>query len=167
MIQKCYPDYCVESVRQLDEQFYKTNNIKAVIFDIDNILVTHTTATPPRDILDYFSRLEQWGIKFAIASNNKKQRVEHFCRNLGIPYVYRAYKPRRTPLKKLAAQLGTPCENICLVGDQLFTDMFGANRVGFVSVLVTALGENETGFVSFKRVFEKMIMKKYNESRSR
>ncbi len=161
MIQKCYPKYCVNSIWDLTKEFYQSNNIKAVIFDIDNTLVTHTTPVPPKDVLDYFEFLKLNGIKYAIASNNSKSRVETFCKNLNVPYIYRAFKPRRAPLKKLAKQFDVPNQNICLVGDQLFTDMLGANRMGFVSVVVTALGKNETGFVSLKRVFEKMIMKKY------
>lgn len=161
MVEKCYPDFCVNSVWDLTNEFYKNNNIKAVIFDIDNTLVTHTTKEPPEDVLKYFELLKANNIKYAIASNNNKQRVETFCKDLNVPYIYRAFKPRKAPLKKLAKYFDVPNQNICLVGDQLFTDMLGANRMGFVSVVVTALGENETGFVSFKRVFEKMIMKKY------
>ena len=161
MLKKCYPKYCVNSVWDLTLEFYQKNNIKAVIFDIDNTLVTHTTPEPPKDLLQYFEILQSNGIKYAIASNNSKNRVETFCKNLNVPYIYRAFKPRKAPLKKLAKLFCVPYQNICLVGDQLFTDILGANRMGFVSVVVTALGENETGFVSFKRVFEKMIMKKY------
>ncbi len=161
MIKKCYPKYCVNSVWDLTKDFYQNNKIKAVIFDIDNTLVTHTTPVPSKDILDYFAFLNSNGIKYAIASNNSKKRVQMFCRELGVPYVYRAFKPRTAPLKRLAKQLAVPAKNICFVGDQIFTDMLGANKMGFVSVLVTALGKNETGFVSLKRVFEKMIIKKY------
>jgi len=161
MIEKCYPKYCVNSIWDLTEEFYKDNNIKAVIFDIDNTLVTHTTKVPPKDVLEYFDFLKVNDIRYGIVSNNNKKRVEAFCKDLNVPYIYRAFKPRKAPLKKLQKEFDVPSQNICLVGDQLFTDMLGANRMGFVSVVVTALGENETGFVSFKRVFEKLIMKKY------
>ena len=161
MIEKCYPKYCVNSIWDLTEEFYKNNNIKAVIFDIDNTLVTHTTKVPPKDVLEYFDFLKANAIRYGIVSNNNKKRVETFCKDLNVPYIYRAFKPRRAPLKKLMKEFNVPAQNICLVGDQLFTDMLGANRMGFVSVAVTALGKNETGFVSVKRVFEKMIMKKY------
>ena len=165
MIQKCYPKYCVKTIYELDRDFYSANNIKAVIFDIDNTLVTHDTPVPPSELLEYFEKLGQWGIKYAIASNNKRSRVELFSRDLGVPYIHRAFKPRKAPLKRLVRHFGIDAANVCLVGDQLFTDVYGANRMGFVSVLVTAVGEDETGFVSFKRVFERMLMKQYNKSR--
>lgn len=165
MFEKCYPVYCVRSVYELDEKFYSSNGIKAVIFDIDNTLVTHDTPTPPEELMEYFGRLSQWGVKYAIASNNKRSRVELFCRNLGVPYYHRAAKPLKICLKRLLRYFGVEAKSVCLVGDQLFTDVFGANRMGFLSVLVTAVGEDETGFVSFKRVFERMLMKQYNKTR--
>ena len=51
----------------------------------------------------------------------------------------------------------------CLVGDQLFTDIYGGNRMKLKTVLVTAVGEDETSFVSFKRRFEKRILMKYSD----
>lgn len=167
MLKKCYPKYCVKSVYELDERFYTSNGIKAVIFDIDNTLVTHDTPEPPQELLEYFENLGQWGIKYAIASNNKRSRVELFCKNLGVPYIHRAAKPLKLCLKRLLRYFAVDAKSVCLVGDQLFTDVFGANRMGFLSVLVTAVGEDETGFVSFKRVFERMLMKQYNKSRQR
>ena len=64
MVEKCYPDFCVNSVWDLTNEFYKNNNIKAVIFDIDNTLVTHTTKEPPEDVLKYFELLKANNIKF-------------------------------------------------------------------------------------------------------
>ena len=87
MLQKCYPKHCVNSIWDLTIEFYQSNNIKAVIFDIDNTLVTHTTPVPPEDVLRYFEFLKSNGIKYAIASNNSKSRVETFCKNLNVPYI--------------------------------------------------------------------------------
>ena len=56
MLKKCYPKYCVKSVYELDERFYTSNGIKAVIFDIDNTLVTHDTPVPPQELLEYFEQ---------------------------------------------------------------------------------------------------------------
>lgn len=162
MIEKCYPDFCVTSVWQLDSEFYAKNDIKAVIFDIDNTLVSHKEMEPTEDVLKYFEFLKSQGIKYGIVSNNSAARVGSFCKNLGVPYAHRAFKPRKKHLKIVADSLGVDCKNICFVGDQVFTDMLGANRMGFVSVMVEALGENETGFVALKRVFEKMVMNKYH-----
>ena len=162
MLKKCYPDFCVKSVMELDGNFYDENNIKAIIFDIDNTLVSYKEPEPTQEVLEYFRFLESKGIKYGIVSNNNAKRVDSFCKNLNIPYAARALKPRKKYLKKIASELGVPFENICFVGDQVFTDILGANRMGFVSVKVVAVGENETSFVAFKRIFEKALMNKYH-----
>jgi HAD superfamily phosphatase (TIGR01668 family) len=160
---KCFsvlPDFLVANVSRLDEEFYKTNGIKAAIFDIDNTLVAHTEPKPPQNVLSYFEFLKSIGIKYAIVSNNNKERVESFCKELGIPYYYKALKPRKKYLKKALSDLGAEAGSSALIGDQLFTDIFGGNRMKMLSVLVTAVGEDETSFVSFKRKFEKKILER-------
>lgn len=154
------PDLLVANVSKLDEAFYKTYGIKAAIFDIDNTLVAHTEPEPPKNVLLYFEFLKTIGIKYAIVSNNSKERVESFCKNLGVPYYYKALKPRKKYLKKALSDLGADARTSVLVGDQLFTDIFGGNRMKMLSVLVTAVGEDETSFVSFKRRFEKKILER-------
>lgn len=159
-MKKLLPDITVKNVHILDEKFYKKHNIKAVIFDIDNTLVAHTEPTPPDDVLEYFALLNEWGIKYSIVSNNTVERVESFCKDLGVPYYGKALKPRKKYLKKVIEQMKVSKKETALIGDQLFTDMWGANRMKLLSVLVTAVGEDETSFVSFKRKFERKILKK-------
>jgi len=161
VFKKFYPHKTAKNVFELDESFYKTNNIKGVIFDIDNTLVTHDTKTPPKEILDYFKLLENLGIKIAIASNNHIERVEEFSRNLGYIYIGRAWKPFKKNLLRIKREFDIPAEQICLVGDQIFTDIYGGLRMKFYTVLVTAVGKNETKFVAIKRFFEKMVMDEY------
>ena len=160
-----YPDKDVNNVYELTEEFYQQNNIKGVIFDIDNTLVTHTTEKPTEELLNYFKKLENIGIKIAIVSNNKKERVETFSKDTGYTHYWRAYKPFKKYLLKVQEEFNLPAENIALVGDQIFTDIYGANRMGFYSVIVTQLGANETGFVAFKRIFEKLVMASYNRNK--
>lgn len=164
MIKNLLPDYCVKNVWNLDENFYKSNGVEAVVFDIDNTLVAHTEMQPPKDVLKYFEFLKTIGIKYSIVSNNSMERVTSFCKDLGIPYYYKALKPRKKYLKKVLHDLGCDATRSALVGDQLFTDILGGNRMGMTSVLVTAVGEDETGFVSFKRKFEKKILKKHKSN---
>ena len=167
MYKKFYPHTTAKNVFELDEKFYSSNNIKGVIFDIDNTLVNAGTKTPPKEILDYFEKLENMGIKIAIVSNNYKERVEGFCKELPYMYVSRAWKPFKKNLKKVKKEFGIPSDEMCLVGDQIFTDIYGGLRMGFYTVLVTAVGENETKFVAFKRIFEKAVMDEYAKNRGK
>ncbi len=161
MFKRFYPHTTAQNVFELDEKFYTSNNIKGVIFDIDNTLVTSDTLTPPREILDYFLFLENLGIKIAIVSNNYVERVESFCKDLPYIYVARAWKPFKKNLRKVQKEFNLLPEQICLIGDQVFTDIYGGLRMKFHTVLVTAVGANETKFVAFKRIFEKAVMDEY------
>ena len=164
MFKRFYPKKDVKTVFELNEKFFSSYNIKGVVFDIDNTLVTHDTPVPPKDILDYFDALEKKGIKIAIVSNNHAPRVDGFCKGLGYPYIARAWKPFKKNLCAIRDKLGLKSEEVCLVGDQIFTDIYGANRMGFYSVLVTAVGKNETNLVAIKRCFEKLVLKEYRKS---
>ncbi len=158
------PTFTVKNAKDLDKTFFENNSIKAVIFDIDNTLVCHTEMTPPQNVLDIFENLKNWGISYSIVSNNSVERVESFCKDLCVPYYAEALKPRGKYLKKVMREMGSDKSNTLLVGDQLFTDILGANLWGLKSVLVTAVGEDETSFVSFKRKFEKRILEKNKKS---
>ena len=116
--------------------------------------------TPPQNVLDIFENLKSWGISYSIVSNNSIERVKSFSETLGVSYYGKALKPRGKYLKKAMKDMGADKNNTLLVGDQLFTDILGANLWGLKSVLVTAVGEDETSFVSFKRKFEKKILEK-------
>ena len=159
-MKKLLPDYLVANVSKLDEEFYKSHNIEAAVFDIDNTLVAHTEPEPPQNVLDYFEFLKSIGIKYGIVSNNSVERVESFCKNLGVPYYGKALKPRKKYLKRVLKDLNVNPKNAVLVGDQIFTDIYGGNRMKMLSVMVTAVGVDETGFVFFKRKFEKIILEK-------
>ncbi len=154
------PDCTVENVAFLDKAFYDERGIKALVFDIDNTLVKHTDKTPPKNVLDYFALLREWNIKYSIVSNNSSERVSAFCVNLGVPFFADALKPRGKYIKKAMKEMGAKKGETALVGDQLFTDMLGGNLLGLYTILVTAVGEDETSFVSFKRKFEKILLEK-------
>ena len=164
MFQKFYPHREAKNVFELDEKFFSSNNIKGVIFDIDNTLVTHDTVTPPKEILDYFQFIEKLGIKIAIVSNNHKERVDGFCKELNYPYIARAWKPFKKNLSKIKKEFNLSANEICLIGDQIFTDIYGGRRMKFYTVLVTAVGENETKLVAAKRLFEQLVLREYRKN---
>ena len=168
MIKKLLPDYTVKNVAVLDEKFYTERAIKAVIFDIDNTLVAHTEPTPPENVLEYFALLDKWGIKYAIVSNNSIERVDSFCKELGVPYYGKALKPRKKYLKKVMSEMKVTTDETALVGDQLFTDMLGANLAGIPSVLLEPIQmETQQKFIVFKRKIERPMLNSRRQRRRR
>lgn len=159
MFERLKPDMIINSISEfpLDELVKK--GIKGIVFDIDNTLVRASDKEPTLDVLELFDKLKGCGISYSIVSNNSLERVEMFSKNLGVYYRHKALKPRKKYLKEAMASMGTDESTTALVGDQLFTDIYGGNRMGFLTVFTLPLGESETKFVEFKRKLENKILK--------
>ena len=153
------PDYFFKNVFCVDLNFLKKNNIEAVIFDVDNTLVGFTVEKPTQEIKEYIKTLLDNGIKVAVASNNNENRVSVFCEDLNVPYIYRACKPCTISLRKLCKIMGTKPKKTALVGDQIYTDMWGANLCGMTSVLVDIIDTKENLTFKFKRALERPIVR--------
>lgn len=167
MFSAFYPHTTANNVFELDTEFFGAHGIEGVVFDIDNTLVTHDTKHIPDNVKEYINSLRRSGIQCMIISNNYRERVEAFLIGTDIPYMYRAWKPFKKNLRKVCGMFNLEPNKICLVGDQIFTDIYGGRRMKFYTVLVTAVGKSETGFVAFKRLFEKLVMNEYKKKKIR
>ncbi len=165
MFEKFYPDYYFKSVYELTPDFFKKISARGVIFDIDNTLVPYKTRRPDKAVVAYLESLTKSGIKVAFVSNNKKERVEEFSRDTGIIFFYKSGKPSRRFVRKAMSKMELEKEFTVMVGDQLLTDILGANRAGVKSVLVDRISDNESAFIKFKRMLEIPFRRKIFYSR--
>lgn len=163
---RLYPDYYTKSVKDIDINFLNENNIKGLLLDVDNTLIDYYKKIPS-GVEPWANNLKQKGIKLCILSNsNDKKKVEDVANKLGIQYIYFAKKPLKSGFKRGQKLLQLESNNIAVVGDQIFTDVIGANRSNMFSILVDPIyAEKEFFITSIKRPFEKWIMKKYNKNR--
>ncbi len=152
------PDFLLDNIYCLTDDFLNQNDIKGIIFDIDNTLVGFTVEKPDEKVLNFLNYLKQKGIRIAIASNNNQIRVSKFCEGLDIPFIWRACKPLPFSLLKISRQMQLKCKNIALVGDQVFTDVWGANLCAMTSVMVDIIDTKETLLFKIKRALEKPII---------
>ena len=158
---KIYPRLYCKNILEVTPEFLKENNIKALILDVDNTLLDFD--------LKIIDGLENWGktmkeneIKCIILSNsNKETKVKMVADLLGIEYIKFAMKPLKRGFKMAQKQLDVPFENIAAVGDQIFTDVIGANSVKMYSILVKPLAEKDLWMTRFKRPIEELVIKKY------
>ena len=141
--------------------FLKKNNIKALILDVDNTLIDYDRNMPDGTV-EWVEQLKNNGIKFYIVSNtNKKDKVEQVSQKLKIKYNYFAKKPLKTGLLKAQKELQEKPENVAVVGDQIFTDVIGANRTKMFSILVKPINEKDIWVTKIKRPIENRIIQKY------
>ncbi len=158
MIKRLYPDYMFKSISDIDEDFFRKNNIKNVILDIDNTLVPYTVATPDGKAAAFFERLKRENINVCLVSNNSRRRVEKFNEIHKFCYFFRACKPLTIAIRRAMRSMNAKKTETALIGDQVFTDVFGGNRVGITTVLVDPIEGKESAFFRFKRRWEKRVL---------
>ena len=156
-----YPKIYLENTTKITEQLLKENDIKGIILDVDNTLIYYN-----KGLLDGVDKwcedLKNKGIKFCIVSNNNKNdNVKKIAEKLNIEYIGFAMKPLKRGLKKAQKIMNLDYKNIAVVGDQIFTDVVGANRLGMFSILVKPLEKKDIFITKIKRPFEEAVIKKY------
>ena len=154
MFQTFYPDLWIDSVYSFDFEQAKAKGYDAVIFDIDNTLVPHG-APATGAAVQLFERLRELGFKTCLISNNKEPRVKSFAEQVKSPYLFKAGKPAKAGYFKAMEITGTTAENTLFIGDQLFTDVWGAKRVGIRCVLTKPIDPKEEIQIVLKRYLEK------------
>ena len=157
MFKKLYPTKYLDSSYSIDyEQLYRSG-IRGLIYDIDNTLVEHGMPATERAI-KLFEQLRSIGFDTCLISNNKELRVKPFADAVGSKYVYDAHKPPRKNYIRAMELMGTDTGNTYFIGDQIFTDVYGANRAGIPSILVKPIHPKEEIQIVLKRKLEKIVL---------
>ena len=143
------------------EKLYQ-EGYRGVIFDIDNTLVPHGAPADER-AKQLFRRLKEIGFESCLLSNNQKKRVEMFNQDVGTHYIFNAHKPATGNYKRAMELMGTDLSSTIFVGDQLFTDVWGAKRTGMKSILVKPIYPKEEIQIVLKRYLEKIVLHFYEK----
>lgn len=166
MFNTFYPDAYVASTYVIDFEKMYGEGARGLIFDIDNTLVPHGAPADDRAIR-LFARLREIGFDTCLISNNQEPRVKPFADNVKSRYVYDAHKPSTKNYKKAMELMGTDEHTTIFIGDQLFTDVWGAKRTGIRSVLVKPIYPKEEIQIVLKRYLEKVVLHFYHRSKRR
>lgn len=158
------PDMYLKSIYDIDYENLKSRGIKCILFDLDNTIAPVNVPVPDKEIKDLFSDLALLGFKVIILSNSSKSRVEPFKEKLNVDSSFYSMKPMKKKYKKIVNIYGFKDNEIACVGDQLLTDVLGANRMGFLSILVNPISTIDLIGTKINRVFERQIFK-YLENR--
>ncbi|HIX23541.1 MAG TPA: YqeG family HAD IIIA-type phosphatase [Candidatus Lachnoclostridium avicola] len=159
-----YPKQRAASAYDIPYERLREKGIRGVIFDIDNTLVPHD-APAEKKTVELFERLHRLGCATCLLSNNKEKRVAEFAGQVDSPYIFKAGKPKMGGYEKAMKLMGTDRTSTLFVGDQLFTDVFGANRAGIASVLVNPINPREEIQIVLKRYPERLVLWFYERDR--
>lgn len=152
LYRRCITDVTAEQLRRL--------GVRGILLDVDNTLTTHDAPDLTDEVKAWLAAMREEGFLMMVVSNNKPERVEPFAQRIGLPYTAHAHKPMPSGYKTAAATLGIPKKECVAIGDQIFTDIMGANLAGIPSVLLEPIQpEVEQKFIVFKRKWERLLLK--------
>ena len=157
MFKKFFPDEYLESTYKIDFEEQYRKGYRGIIFDIDNTLVPHGAPSDKR-AEKLFEGLKKMGFQCCLLSNNQYQRVSSFNEKIQVHFIENAHKASRKNYLKAMELMGTKIENTLFVGDQLFTDVYGAKRVGIHNILVKPIHPKEEIQIVLKRKLEKIVL---------
>ena len=166
MFDRFFPDdYNMSTYVIPFEKLYE-DGFRGVIFDIDNTLVPHGAPADDR-AKKLFARLKEIGFSSCLISNNQEARVKMFNEEIQTNYIYNAHKPSTKNYKKAMEIMGTDDSNTLFVGDQLFTDVWGAKRSGIRNILVKPIHPKEEIQIVLKRYLEKIVLHFYKKKQKK
>lgn len=165
-LERFYPDEYLESAYVIDYEALYGQGYRGVIFDIDNTLVPHGAPADERSAA-LFQRLKQIGFESLLLSNNKEPRVKTFNDEVHSRYIYKAGKPAVRNYVRAMELMGTTPETTMFVGDQLFTDVWGAKKAGIRTWLVKPIHPREEIQIVLKRQLEKIVLFFYRRAKKR
>jgi len=163
MLKNLCPNLQARSVLDLNLIQLREQGIKGIIFDLDNTLVEWKQDQLTPEVMALVQQLKELGFKMTILSNALEYRVEAIARRLDIPYISRAVNPRKSPFRKAMDLMATTPETTAVVGDQIFTDILGGNRMKLYTIWISPLSSTE--FISTKAVrkLERLVVKQFRK----
>ena len=153
-------DFAFRRVNDITPEFLFKNNIKGLLLDLDNTLTTHDNPVPGKGVEEWLKEMKSFGIKLIIVSNNHPERVKPFADMLGLNFISEGKKPLSSGFNRAQVKLGIPFSQLAVVGDQIFTDMLGANLKNIRGIFVFPIEHEKTRLFKLKRLAEKPFLPK-------
>lgn len=162
MINKYIPYDCFQTIFDIDYNKLYNDGIRYLLFDIDNTILTYDELEPKKEHFELVSKLKQIGFTICLISNNHQDRVEKVSKPLDVYGVWDAYKPLTVGFKKALKLMNvTDRKEVVAIGDQIVTDVSGANKTKIKSILVKTIKKsNQKWYTILNRSREKNIIKK-------
>lgn len=159
-MKKYIPNMYKKSIHDIDYQKLKENKIKCLLFDLDNTLLKVHKTIPKKDTCDLIKKLNKDFKVFIVSNNTSSKRLKTAADRLGVDYIKIAMKPFSRGFRKIKNKYKYSKEEMCIIGDQLMTDVLGGNRYGIYTILVDPLSKEELKVTGVNRFFENSKLKK-------
>jgi len=140
---------------------------KLVLVDVDNTLVGWKSHDIPESTYGWLEGLKGAGLQICILSNTRRPaRLDRLAKDMGIPYLRGRFKPSRTMYRNALQKFGVSREEAVMIGDQLFTDILGANRTGIDAIWVKQMTSRDFIGTKVSRVGERLVRRRFHKAMS-
>ncbi|MBR4694302.1 MAG: HAD-IIIA family hydrolase [Bacilli bacterium] len=156
------PDIYKKNIFEIDYDLLKNGGIKCLVFDLDNTLGLMEQKKCPDEVKELIYELKR-DFLVVICTNNFNRRIKPYLKDLDIDGVCFSLKPTTIGLNKIKNKYHLSKSEMCLIGDQLLTDVLAGNRFHITTVLVDPMGEKELKITGVNRFIENIIMRKYQK----
>ena len=167
MFSRLMPDFWFETFDLVTTDFLSMQGVRYLLVDIDNTLAPYEEAQPSERVKKWVLDMKDGGVTVILVSNNHGERVELFNSELGLPAFYDCHKPSKKRLMRIVGACGVKISEAAALGDQVFTDVWGARMIGARAILVPPIRDKKTLFFRFKRALEKPILKRFHKNNER
>ena len=148
------PKVIAPALPDISPEYLHNSGIKLLMLDFDNTIVPYTTNIPAGEMECWLQTMKNSDISICVVSNSKRDRVKIFCTKYGIDCITHAKKPFSKGVQQCLDRFGVPKTQCALVGDQIYTDVLGANCAGVKSILVKSI-DNHTFWLKARHILEK------------
>jgi HAD superfamily phosphatase (TIGR01668 family) len=159
MLTKLRPDMYVESIYHIDFDTLKLLGVDTIITDLDNTLVPWVEKDVNPRLMGWLQDIRSQGFKVCLVSNAVETRVDSFRQAMGVPGISKANKPLNRAFLQALSILGSDADKTAVIGDQVFTDVLGGNRLGLYTILVVPISKQEFIGTRFVRVVERWVLR--------
>ncbi len=156
------PNMYKKSIFEINYKKLKQQNIKVLLFDFDNTIIEKGNNIVNKKTITLFNKLKKDFLIYVVSNSLNTNKLNIVCKKLEIPYIGDSRKPFKKGYKSLSFK-HIKNNQIAMIGDQLMTDVWGANRMGYISVLIDPMTNNELIWTKLTRVLEKIIFKINNK----
>jgi len=154
------PDSYYVSIFDINYNKLKKQGIFNIFMDLDNTISKVDKNIPNNKVIKLFEKLKKDGFNVIIFSNSFNNRVMKYADILDVDYIANGFKPFLFKYKKVCFEKKIKKNEVCMIGDQFLTDIYGGNRFGIKTILVDPVSTKDFVFTTFNRKLEKIIEKK-------
>jgi len=161
ILKKFYPSLYVDEISEIPLAMLKKKGISGLIIDLDNTIAPWDQPMLTQSAEKWLYQAKTSGFKICLVSNSIISRVNYFKEELNIPGIPMAQKPRRTSFRKAMGTMALSEKQVAVIGDQIFTDVLGGNRLNLYTILVNPINRKEFFFTRLVRLAEKFVIKRF------